>query len=197
MPLVMIKDLPRYECLLEAAREFPDLDPSATEVFLHLLRTGDEAFRFVEAHLGRHEITQGRFGVLMALWKNCRPHAAAQCLTPAELAERTGVTRATMTGLIDTLVRDGLVTRAPHPEDRRMMSVTITERGAELLGKILPEHFREMAWLVTPLSEPERRTLVHLLSKLAARAGERSGGTSGEPVSTAALMPHRPAKDER
>ena len=51
MPLLLLKDLPRYECLLEAAREFPDLDPSATEVFLNLLRTGDEAFRVAEAHL--------------------------------------------------------------------------------------------------------------------------------------------------
>ena len=66
MPLLMLKDLPRYECLLEAAREFPDLDPSATEVFLHLLRTGDEAFRVVEAHLAQHDITQGGFSVLMA-----------------------------------------------------------------------------------------------------------------------------------
>ena len=36
-------------------------------------------------------------------------------LTPAELAERTGVTRATITGLVDTLERAGLVTRTPHP----------------------------------------------------------------------------------
>ena len=55
MPLLMLKDLPRYECLLEASREFPDLDPSATEVFLHLLRAGDEAFRVVESHLAQHD----------------------------------------------------------------------------------------------------------------------------------------------
>ena len=36
MPYLLLKDLPRYECLLEAAKEFPDLDPSAAEAFLHL-----------------------------------------------------------------------------------------------------------------------------------------------------------------
>jgi len=72
MPLLMLKDLPRYECLLEAAREFPDLDPSATEVFLNLLRTGDEAFRVIDEHLSQHDLSQGRFGVLMALWGSCR-----------------------------------------------------------------------------------------------------------------------------
>ena len=42
MPLLMLKDLPRYDCLLEAARSFPDLDPSACEAFLNLLRAGSK-----------------------------------------------------------------------------------------------------------------------------------------------------------
>src|SRR5690349_4811412 len=172
MPLLMIKDLPRYECLLEASREFPDLDPSATEVFLHLLRSGDEAFRIVESHLAQHDISQGRFGVLMALWGNCQRAGRETPLTPAELAERTGVTRATITGLVDTLERAGLVTRTPHPEDRRMMSVGLTHRGEKLLAGIMPEHFRRMAWLMAPLSEHERKTLVRLLSKVLERASE-------------------------
>jgi len=183
----MLKDLPRYECLLEASREFPDLDPSAAEAFLHLLRTGDEAFRVVESHLGRHEITQGRFGVLMALWGNCQrqgdPKKAA--LSPAELAERTGVTRATITGLIDTLERAGLVVRAPHPDDKRMTCVMITPRGEKLLQKILPAHFRQMAWLMGPLSEPERKTLVRLLTKVLTRASEQPASDS-EVTATAA-----------
>src|SRR3979411_2523379 len=128
MPLLLLKNLPRYECLLEAAREFPDLDPSATEVFLHLLRAGDEAFRVVEDHLAQHDITQGRFGVLMALWGNCQREGANAPLSPAEIADRTGVTRATVTGLIDTLERAGLVARTPHADDRRMTSVGITPR---------------------------------------------------------------------
>src|SRR5437867_3569885 len=114
MPLLLLKNLPRYECLLEASREFPDLDPSATDVFLNLLRSGDEAFRVVETHLATHGLTQGRFGVLMALWGSCRRAGDRIApLSPAELAERTGVTRATITGLVDTLERDGLVTRTP------------------------------------------------------------------------------------
>jgi len=172
MPLLMLKDLPRYECLLEAAREFPDLDPSATEVFLHLLRAGDEAFRVVEAHLAQHDITQGGFSVLMALWGNCRSADQELPLSPAELAERTGVTRATMTGLVDTLARAGLVTRTPDPKDRRMMAVELTTHGETLLHKIMPEHFRRMAWLMAPLSEGERKTFVRLLTKLLRRAGE-------------------------
>lgn len=180
MPLLMLKDLPRYECLLEAAREFPDLDPSATEVFLHLLRTGDEAFRVVESHLAQHDISQGRFGVLMALWGNCQREGRPAPLSPAEIAERTGVTRATITGLIDTLERSGLVERTPHTDDRRMTCVMLTPRGERLLRKLLPAHFRQMAWLMSPLDPAERRTLVRLLTKLLARAAELPANAARE-----------------
>lgn len=186
MPLLLLKDLPRYECLLEASREMPDLDPSATEVFLHLLRAGDEAFRVVESHLAKFDITQGRFGVLMALWGNCQRSGTAAPLTPAELAERTGVTRATITGLVDTLERAGYVTRKPHHEDRRMMCVALTKRGEKLLATILPEHFRKMAWLMGPLSETERKEFVRLLIKVLGRAAEEPTDTPHEPSATAA-----------
>lgn len=169
MPFLLIKNLPRYECLIEAAKLFPDLDPSACEVFLHLMQAGDDAFRVVDVHLAEHNISQGRFMVLMLLLNkatNC-----AQPRTPAELADLSHVTRATMTGLVDTLERDGLVTREPDLTDRRMMSVTLTEKGGAVLQQILPAHFKRMAALMHPLDEDERKTLVSLLSKIRVQAG--------------------------
>src|ERR1043165_3616215 len=99
MPHLLLKDLPRYECLLEAAKEFPDLDPSAAEAFLHLLRTSDEAFGVTERNLLEHRISQGRFGVLMLLWRSGQVQAGngatGACVhgarTPAELAGAAGV----------------------------------------------------------------------------------------------------------
>jgi len=96
---------------------------------------------------------------------NC-PHPR----TPAELADLSHVTRATMTGLIDTLERDGLVKREPDLTDRRMMSVTLTTKGQALLERILPKHFQRMAKLMQPLSEGERKTLVQLLTKILRQA---------------------------
>lgn len=183
MPFLLIKNLPRYECLLEAAKQFPDLDPSATEVFLHLLQAGDEAFRVVEAHLGAHSISQGRFMVLMLLFNkgtHC-PHPR----TPAELADLSRVTRATMTGLVDTLERDGLVKREPDLNDRRMMSVNLTPKGLALLEKILPKHFQRMAELMAPLSEDERKTLVQLLTKISQRAAEVTPAANRSSISLA------------
>jgi DNA-binding MarR family transcriptional regulator len=168
MPLLMLKDIPRYECILEAAQQFPDLDPSACEAYLYLLRAADVVYHAREAILAGHNLSQGRFTVLMLLLDKSENRAVPR--TPAELAESAGVTRATMTGLIDTLERDGLVKREPDPVDRRMMSVHLTARGQDVLREVLPGHFQWMAALMAPLAEGERKTLVRLLTKVSRRA---------------------------
>ena len=168
MPFLLIKNLPRYECLLEASKLFPDLDPSACEVFLHLMQAGDEAFRVTDAYLAEHHLSQGRFMVLMLLLD--KVSHATRSHTPAELADMSGVTRETMTGLIDTLERDELVRREPDPKDRRMLSVHLTPKGEALLQRILPGHFKRMAALMKPLSHDERKTLVQLLSRILQQA---------------------------
>lgn len=183
MPHLLLKDLPRYECLLEAAKEFPDLDPSAAEAFLHLLHTSDEVFAISDRSLAGHNISHGRFGVLMLLWRSVQPKGAMligaePCIagprTPAELADAAGVTRATMTGLIDTLERDGYVKREPDPVDRRQMSVLLTARGEKFLLEFLPGHFKAIAGIMGTLTEAERKTLVRLLIKVQQQAAALS-----------------------
>jgi len=185
MPLLMLKDLPRYECLLEASKQFPELDPSACEVFLLLLQAGDQTFRVCDAHLQRHNVSQGRFTILMLLLD--KRSGCAKSHTPAELAEMAGVTRATMTGLVDTLERDGMVTRRPDSVDRRMMIVTLTDKGIDFIKGVLPDHFKRMAALMSPLSEPERKTLVNLLTKIVAQADVVEPTHSPETAATAGL----------
>jgi DNA-binding MarR family transcriptional regulator len=171
MAHLLLKEIPRYDCLLEASQHHPELDPSAAEVFLHLLRAGDEAFRVCRDNLERHGISQGRFSVLMQL---NRATCCGGASTPAELAEAVGVTRATMTGLIDTLMRDGYVTREPDAKDRRMVTVTLTEAGIDLIRSILPTYFNRMAELMMPLSESERQTMLKLLRKIITQASTMS-----------------------
>lgn len=50
-------------------------------------------------------------------------------LPPSVIGERMLMTSGTMTSLLDTLARRGLVRRAPHPDDRRMQLVAITDAG--------------------------------------------------------------------
>lgn len=52
------------------------------------------------------------------------------------LAEALGVTARTVTGLVDALADAGLVTREPHPTDRRSTLVTATESGTALVAEL-------------------------------------------------------------
>jgi DNA-binding MarR family transcriptional regulator len=164
MPLLMLKDLPRYDCLIQAAERCPTLQPSACDAFLNLLRTGDDVFAVVTRFLARHDISHGRFTVLMLLGQECSP--AQFPATPATLAERAGVTRATMTGIIDTLEKDGLVSREPDPKDRRAIHVVLTGEGRAVLEAMLPDYFQFVSDILQPLSETERKQLVRLLQKI-------------------------------
>lgn len=58
--------------------------------------------------------------------------AAAGPTTQVALARALDVTPRNVTGLVDGLVRDGLVTREPDPQDRRATRVTLTETGSRV-----------------------------------------------------------------
>jgi DNA-binding MarR family transcriptional regulator len=164
MQRLVLKDLPRYECLVEASKQFPDLDPSACEAFMHLIRAGDEVTRVMDAHFAGHSITHGRFLVMMLLLEK-KGTDCPRPTTPAELADLASVSRATITGLLDSLERYGFVRREPDPADRRQMSVHLTPKGHIFMHDILPDHFRVITRLMSALSENEQKTLSRLLTK--------------------------------
>lgn len=157
----MLKDVPRYDCLLKAAEKYPTLDPTASDAFLHLLQTGDAVFAAESRYLATHNISQGRFTVLMLL-NRC----AEQPSTPAGLAEEAGVTRGTMTGLIDTLEKDGLVSRADDAHDRRTVLVQLTAAGSDLMEQIVPDYFASVARIMKPLNPAQQKQLVGLLQAI-------------------------------
>jgi DNA-binding MarR family transcriptional regulator len=55
--------------------------------------------------------------------------------TQRAVADALGVSPRNITGLVDGLVDGGLVTREPHPTDRRATLVSFTERGARLVDE--------------------------------------------------------------
>ncbi|HVM70852.1 MAG TPA: MarR family transcriptional regulator [Anaerolineales bacterium] len=84
-----------------------------------------------------------------------------------ELAELLSCTRATVTGIVDTMQKKGLVTRSPNPDDRRSLLVTLTEKGRRLLKDTpeLQQTFASCCFDVLPSKEVEQ--LYGLLRKLA------------------------------
>jgi DNA-binding MarR family transcriptional regulator len=166
-PVTLLKSLPKYEVFLEDSKRFPGLDASACYVFLQLLRTGDELLAFDEAILTALGTRHGRFVLLMLLDK----HPAGE-MTPAELAEKTGVTRATISGLLDGLEKDGLAERRPDPTDRRVTRLHLTAAGHQLLDRIRPVYVEWFTSIVAPLNQEERLHLVNILQKIQLRLAE-------------------------
>ncbi len=154
-------ELPRYDRLMEAARQQPDLNAEACEMFLTVMRTGDAVAAIENQYLSRHGITPGRFAVMMLLSTEDESN-----LKPSELAEMTGVTRATMTGLLDTLERANMVKRSADPTDRRALRVHATPEGKAAFRELLPGYFRLVSAIPAVLSESEREQYNSLSKKI-------------------------------
>ncbi len=70
-------------------------------------------------------VTPGQYAVLKVLWDQDGQSGAA-------IGERLQLDSATMTGLLDRLTAAGLIARWPHPADRRINLVMLTEQGRAL-----------------------------------------------------------------
>lgn len=158
-----LRDLPKHENLRAQAQRYPDINPDALTSLIVLLRVASDTLSHLESLLARDDMSQGRFTVLMVLNRN--PDLG---LSPADLATKCGVTRATMTGLLDGLEREGFVAREDALTDRRMFVVRLTPPGRAFLDRILPQYYRRIDKLMSPLGEREQRQLVEILSKLGA-----------------------------
>jgi S1-C subfamily serine protease len=66
---------------------------------------------------------------------------------------------------IDTLEREGLVTRVQDPNDRRSIFVTLTPKGSNLLKQVIPEHLANETALVSAMTHVEKEQLTSLLRK--------------------------------
>ena len=61
-------------------------------------------------------------------------------MTCKDLSERTLVTKGTLTGVLDRLVKKGLLERVPSREDRRSIFIRLTPKGDALFRKVFPAH---------------------------------------------------------
>ncbi|QUQ62954.1 MarR family winged helix-turn-helix transcriptional regulator [Kutzneria sp. CA-103260] len=70
-------------------------------------------------------------------------------LTPRELARQLNLTTGSVTVMLDRLEKLDLLARAPHPTDRRKVTVRVTECGArralDLMTPLIEEGGREVA----------------------------------------------------
>ncbi|MFE6838554.1 MarR family winged helix-turn-helix transcriptional regulator [Streptomyces sp. NPDC057705] len=100
-------------------------DPQAVLVAVRLISAGARVGRAAEAHFARFGLSTGRYRLLADL----EAHGGEK--SPSRLAADLDVSRATVTGLLDGLEREGLIARRPSVEDGRDAVDIMTARGAE------------------------------------------------------------------
>lgn len=83
-----------------------------------------------------------------------------------ELADVLACTRATVTGIVDTMEKKGLVERCPNPDDRRSLLVKLTDKGTVLLQSTpgLEKTFGNCCDVLLPVETYELSRLLKKLS---------------------------------
>jgi DNA-binding MarR family transcriptional regulator len=158
---MILPDLLKYQATWEGARRYLGDDVKPVLAYLMMLRTSSDLEVLFEPFFERYDLSQGRFAVLTRLFEE-----SEGTLLPSQLAQSLGVTRATITKLVDGLERSGLVERHLDKTDRRAWLISLTVKARALLEEMLPPHFQRIKQIMDVLSEEEQQQLISILLKL-------------------------------
>jgi DNA-binding MarR family transcriptional regulator len=118
--------------------------------------------------LKESELTWSGFMVLWVLWMFGE-------LQTRYLAEEVGVNRSTLSGVLATLQRRGLLTRRGHESEGRLVLVALTDDGRALVDKLFPPFCAEETFVVSGLSADAMRRLGNSLRTVAQQLDSDEG----------------------
>ena len=107
----------------------------------------------------KEDLTMQQFNILRILRGNDKP------LSTLQIRERMLDKMSDTSRIVDRLILKGLVKKVICKTDRRLVDVTITQKGKKILQKI-DQQEDEMSKIVQALSEAEAKTLNKLLDKV-------------------------------
>ncbi|HZP28351.1 MAG TPA: MarR family transcriptional regulator [Acidimicrobiia bacterium] len=138
----------------------PGTDLDAMTVVFNVIRLANRMVWDLEASVHRRRgWSWAGFRILFTLW-------VAGPLEPRALARLSAVTRASISSVLNTLERDGLVRRRRESADRRIVTVDLTATGKAQVASAFREHNdRERDWTAR-ITRAERRELAALLHRL-------------------------------
>jgi len=154
-------------------RERPDLDVEPLHVLSRLDRLAGVLGERRAAIFARHGLRRHEFDVLAALRRAGEPFS----LTAGELATRTYVTSGTMTSRLDGLTEREMVLRAPDRDDGRLVRVSLTPAGRDLVDAAFAELVAAERELLAPLAPAARDALAGALRALLATASSDASDT--------------------
>ena len=142
------------------AERYPGASPKATEAAMNIVRTADLLVKRIGELVQPFGLSPSS-GLALGILAD-----AGAPLPPNQIADRLIISRATMTGLLDSLEKRGYVHRLPHATDRRMLLIELTDTGRRVAHDFrLVVHQHQKGWLGT-LSEQEQSELIESLHQL-------------------------------
>jgi MarR family 2-MHQ and catechol resistance regulon transcriptional repressor len=127
----------------------------ALDAYVKLIRAGETLVDRLSPEMQAAGLTWSQFGVLEALL-----HLGPLC--QKELGEKLLKSTGNITMVVDNLEREGLVRRQRRSEDRRYVTVSLTDTGDALIRKLFPKHATRVAELFSVLSPEEQKELAAL-----------------------------------
>lgn len=150
------------ERLKRFKERYPEMDLEMVQFFARAMTTLHDITIMMEGYFSMLGLSKGRFMVMIQLHGHDDPHG----VNISDVICQYRVSSATMTGIIDTLEKEGLIERIRNPKDRRRVNVRITAAGREFMDDFLPRHHEYMKLFTSSLGIRERRTLLKLMTKL-------------------------------
>lgn len=125
--------------------------------------------RVMAATKGRFHAVLGQHGLTFPQWLVLKSLGRKGRLTAKEIADLLESTPANVTGILDRLERDGLVTRSKSAEDRRVVHVRLTEEGHARIGAVIGVATRVLSEMFEGWTHEELAELRALLARVRLR----------------------------
>ena len=110
-----------------------DHEDAVLRTFILFMQTARAVLKYADTHLYRKaHLSTIKLIALQALASN------NGVMTPSEVAEWTQTERHNITALMDRMRRDGLVTTERNSSDKRLVNVTLTDKGREVFMQTMP-----------------------------------------------------------
>jgi len=155
-----LKEMPSYQALMKKMHLYSEMEVQLTEANLHVLRAGTILKNRLERLLGGLHMSYGRFLVLGLLEMGGKP------LPIGELADMAGVSTPTMSVVVNSMARDGLVERFTSSSDRRKVFISLSTLGENTIQEVGPLFTKWQCRSMENYNTQELQQLVELLSKL-------------------------------
>jgi DNA-binding MarR family transcriptional regulator len=142
-------------------KRFAGQNLPALDVVFALRMTAQQVDNTITEWMAGTAGTPARFQILILLWAS-----EARGVPHKEIVKALEVTRATVSGLMTSLERDGLVKSTVDHDDRRNLIATLTSRGRAIVEKAIDSNATPMRAALGSLSANELKTLTSLLQRL-------------------------------